>query len=284
MYYALSYLAPRVSFLAGQQAVPIVNKTQFGKSLLPLPPTIDEQEAIAGALSDADALIESLEQLIAKKRHLKQGAVQELLTGKMRLPGLRGEWEIKSLRAVCRAINDGTHFTPEYVETGIPFFSVENVTADDFTNTKFISYKEHDRLIRRCRPEKGDILLTRIGALGETKLIDWDVEASIYVSLALLKLHQDVDSRYVYCYTKSRKFVRDIEGRSLMNASPKKINMGDIGGVPILMPPLAEQIAIASVLSDMDAEIAALEAKLAKARQIKQGMMHNLLTGKIRLI
>jgi type I restriction enzyme S subunit len=246
-------------------------------------PPLAEQKAIAAALSDADALLESLEQLITKKRHLKQGAMQELLTGKRRLPGFSGEWEIKSLGEVCRAINDGTHFTPRYVETGVPFYSVENVTSDDFTNTKFISTKEHNELIKRCRPEKGDILLTRIGALGDTKLIDWDVEASIYVSLALLKVRRDVDSRYLYCYTQCRKFVEDIEGRSLMNATPKKINMGDISGVPIFMPPLAEQTAIAALLTDMDAEIAALDAKLAKTRQLKQGMVHNLLTGKIRL-
>jgi type I restriction enzyme, S subunit len=252
----------------------------------PVPvPDKTEQEAIAEALRDNDALVGSTEQLIAKKRHIKKGAMQELLTGKKRLPGFVGEWALKPLRDVCRAINDGTHVTPQYVSSGVPFYSVENVTANDFTNTKFISHGEHAELIKRCRPEKGDILLTRIGALGETKLIDWDVDASIYVSLALLKPKHDTDPRYLYCYTKSRKFVEDIEDRSLLNASPKKINMAEIGGVPVTIPPnQAEQTAIANTLSDMDGEIAALEAKLAKVRHIKQGMMQNLLTGKIRLV
>src|SRR5262249_6387378 len=159
-----------------------------------------------------------------------------------------------------------------------PFYSVENITANDFVNTKFISEQEHNRLIKRCKPEKGDILLTRIGSIGDTKLIDWDVEASIYVSLALLKVNELIDARYLHCYSKCRQFVKDMEDRSLMNASPKKINMGDIGDVPIPVPQLLERITIATILTDMDTEVAALEEKLAKARQLKQGMMQELLT------
>jgi type I restriction enzyme S subunit len=249
-----------------------------------LPPTKAEQEAIAKALSDADALIESLEQLLTKKRQIKQGAMQELLTGKRRLPGFNGRREMARLGEVCRLIVDGTHFTPRYVEAGVPFYSVENVTANDFSNTKFISFEEHFRLTKRCKPERGDILLTRIGSIGDTKLIDWNVDASIYVSLALLKVNDNIDAGYLYYYSKCRQFVKGMEDRSLMNASPKKINMGDIGHVPVPIPDLSEQIAIATILSDMDAEITALESKLAKARQIRQGMMQELLTGRIRLV
>jgi len=249
-----------------------------------LPSTKVEQKAIAEALSEADSLIESLEQLLAKKRLLKQGAMQELLTGKKRLPGFNGEWVLKRLGEVCRLIVDGTHFTPRYVESGIPFYSVENVTANEFTSTKFISAEEHFQLVKRCKPERGDILLTRIGSIGDTKLIDWNVEASIYVSLALLKIGDHIDAGYLYCYSKCRQFIKDMEDRSLMNASPKKINLRDIGDVPVPVPDRSEQIAIAGILSDMDAELSALKAKLAKARQLKQGMMQELLTGRIRLI
>ncbi|HLO32742.1 MAG TPA: restriction endonuclease subunit S [Anaerolineales bacterium] len=249
-----------------------------------LPPR-HEQEAIVKALSDADALIEALEQLIAKKRQVKQGIMQELLTGKRRLRGFSDEWKVKKLGELCTAIMDGTHFTPKYVNDGIPFYSVENVTANDFSNTKFISLQEHNRLIKRCKPETGDILMTRIGSLGDTKLINWDVNASIYVSLALLKVNkQAINGNYLYAYTESRKFIKDVELRSLINAIPQKINMKNIGDVPILVPSTEEQTVIAETLSDMDAEIAALEGKLSKARQIKQGMMSMLLTGRIRLV
>lgn len=267
---------------------------------VPVPlPSLSEQRAIAATLSDVDALIAALDRLIAKKRDIKQAAMQELLTGKRRLPGFKcgkgykhtevgvipADWDVRTLQDICRVIVDGTHFTPKYVNDGIPFYSVENVTANNFSDTKFISQKEHAELTKRCKPEKDDILLTRIGSLGDTKLIDWNVDASIYVSLALLKLGKIANPNYVYQYTKFRQFVQDIEKRSLMNATPKKINMGNIGIVPIPLPPtLKEQCAISEVLSDMDAEIAALEARRDKTRSLKQGMMQELLTGRIRLV
>ena len=211
--------------------------------------------------------------------------MQELLTGKKRLPRFSGEWEVKKLGEICSSINDGTHSTPRYLDDGIPFYSVENVTNNNFSNTKFISKTEHDELAKRCRPEKGDILLTRIGSLGQTKLIDWEVNASIYVSLALLKVNDNIDAGYLYRYTKSKQFIKDIENRSLINAVPQKINMGEICKVPIAVPPTkAEQTAIAQILSDMDVEIEQLEQKRDKYRMIKQGMMQELLTGKTRLI
>jgi type I restriction enzyme S subunit len=193
------------------------------------------------------------------------------------------DWEVRKLQDLCCSITDGTHYTPKYVREGIPFYSVENVTANNFTDTKFISPEEHGKLIKRCKPEKGDILLTRIGSLGDTKLIDWDVEASIYVSLALLKPSDDIHASFLYGYTKSPQFVRDVERRSLLNAAPKKINMGNVGDIPIPFPPLPEQRAIAEVLSDGDALIAALDRLIAKKRAIKQGAMQQLLTGQTRL-
>jgi type I restriction enzyme S subunit len=127
--------------------------------------------------------------------------------------------------------------------------------------------------------------MTRIGSLGDTKLLDWDVNASIYVSLALLKPGEGVNSEYLYRYSKSKAFILDVEKRSLLNATPKKINMGEIGAIPVPVPrSIQEQEAIATILSDMDAEIESLETKLTKARQVKQGMMQELLTGRIRLV
>jgi type I restriction enzyme S subunit len=266
--------------------------------LLPVPPTLGEQRAIAEVLSDVDALIAALDRLIAKKRAIKQGAMQQLLTGQTRLPRFSDrsgykqtevgmipeDWEVRRLEELCSSITDGTHYTPKYVSDGIPFYSVENVTANNFTDTKFISPEEHAKLIKRCKPERGDILLTRIGSLGDTKLINWDVNASIYVSLALLKPTREVHAGYLHGYSKSNQFVRDVEKRSLLNAAPRKINMGNIGNIPIPLPPLPEQRAIAAVLSDMDAEIAALEARREKTRALKQGMMQELLTGRRRLV
>ena len=264
--------------------VPSLSSKTIESIQIPLPKPA-EQKVIAEALSDVDGLIESLEELVAKKQDIKTATMQQLLTGKKRLLGFDGEWEVRSLGQLCHEINDGTHYTPKYVDNGVPFYSVENVTANNFSDTKFISEKEHYELIKRCKPEKGDILLTRIGSIGDTQIIDWEVNASIYVSLALLKINQLVDERYIYCYTKFHQFQKDIETRSLMNATPKKINMGDIKDVPILCPPtLPEQTAIATILSDMDADIEVLEEQLTKTRSLKSGMMQELLTGNTRLL
>jgi type I restriction enzyme S subunit len=269
--------------VSARSGIPKINREELAQFVVALPP-LPEQQAVAAVLSDVDGLIGALDQLIAKKRAIKLATAQQLFTGKTRLLGSTGTWGVTTLGTLCRSITDGTHFTPSYVVDGVPFYSVENVTADNFTNPKFISVREHAQLTRRCKPEKGDILLTRIGALGETKLIDWDVDASIYVSLALLKVKEDIDSRYLYCYTKSRKFLEDLEARALLNASPKKINMGDIGSVPVPVPEIREQRAIATVLSDMDAELVALQRRRDKTKSIKQGMMQALLTGQIRLL
>jgi type I restriction enzyme S subunit len=193
-------------------------------------------------------------------------------------------WSSLTLADLCDVITDGTHYTPHYVNNGVPFFSVENVTANNFLNVKYITKSEHLKLIKRCRPQRGDILMTRIGSLANTKLIDWDMDASIYVSLALLRPGRRIDTGYLYAYTKSAKFVRDVEDRSLLWATPKKINMGDIGRVPVVFPlDRREQQDIGNVFREVEKHIISLKRLIAKKQAIKQGMAQQLLTGKTRL-
>ncbi len=192
------------------------------------------------------------------------------------------DWECKKLADICTSITDGTHYTPKYVHKGIPFYSVENVTKDNFVNTKYISEIEHNKLVKRCNPEKGDILLTRIGSIGNAKLIDWDVKASIYVSLALLKLKMSTNKFYITQYTNYNSFKKDIISYSLINAIPQKINMNNIGKIPIPLPPLTEQKKIAKILGTWDKAIEQTE-KLIDAKEIlKKGLMQKLLTGRMR--
>lgn len=254
------------------------------RSILVQFPTNSEQVAIASALSDTDTLISKLEKLIKKKKNINQGVAQELLTGKRRLLGFSGKWETKSLGDLVD-VKDGTHQTPKYVEEGIPFYSVESITRNDFENTKYISYAEHKLLTKNFKIEKGDILMTRIGSIGDCKLITWEPNASFYVSLALLKPKNKLTSPYIYHFSKTKYFKRELEDRSLQWAVPKKINLGEISKVKIYVPvDQKEQTAIANVLSDMDLEIQKLESQFTKYQNIKQGMMQTLLTGKIRLI
>lgn len=300
----LAYVLDRMHLnqYSESSAQPGLSAIKLKKLKVSLPPK-QEQTAIATALSDVDNLIQSLEKLIAKKEAIKTGTMQQLLTGKTRLPEfatredgspkgfkqtelgrIPEDWKVGTLSELSSYINDGTHYTPSYVQNGVPFYSVENVTANDFINVKNISLEEHNRLIKRCKPERGDILMTRIGSLGKTRIIDWDVDASIYVSLALIKPSNTIKSQYMYEFSKSNLFQKEVEKRSLVNATPQKINMAEIGQVQICYPKNKnEQTAIATTLSDMDTEIQALQQRLEKTKDIKQGMMQQLLTGKVRL-
>ena len=192
------------------------------------------------------------------------------------------EWGIATLGDVA-VIRDGTHQTPKYVASGVPFFSVEHVTSDDFKNTKFISEQEHRFLTRAFKIEKGDILMTRIGSIGECKLIDWDVDASFYVSLALLKIKPGFSSAFIAHYSKSAAFQKEVEQHSLQSAIPRKINLGPISSVRIVLPTQSEQRAIEAALSDVDALLGGLDSLIAKKRDLKQAAMQQLLTGQTRL-
>lgn len=248
-------------------------------------PDVKEQVAIATALSDVDSLISALTKKIEKKKAIKQGLMQQLLTGKKRLPGFNDKWKSMLLGDIAE-VKDGTHQTPKYVKSGgKPFYSVENVTADDFKNVKHISLEEHKALTSNYRIEKGDVLMTRIGSIGCCKYVDWDVDASFYVSLALLKINEKYDSKFISYLSNIKSFKEEVMLNSLVFAIPQKINLGNISLIKVYIPTSkAEQTAISNILSDCDSEIAALEEKRDKYKEIKQGMMQQLLTGKIRLI
>lgn len=256
----------------------------FVKFCFPLPNS-EEQTAIAAALSDVDSLISALTKKIEKKKAIKQGLMQQLLTGKKRLPGFNDKWKSMLLGDIAE-VKDGTHQTPQYVKSGgKPFYSVENVTADDFKNVKHISLEEHKALTSNYRIEKGDVLMTRIGSIGCCKYVDWDVDASFYVSLALLKINEKYDSKFISYLSNIKSFKEEVMLNSLVFAIPQKINLGNISLIKVYIPTSkAEQTAISNILSDCDSEIAALEEKRDKYKEIKQGMMQQLLTGKIRLI
>jgi type I restriction enzyme S subunit len=191
------------------------------------------------------------------------------------------DWIITRIGDIA-TVKDGTHQTPRYVPVGIPFYSVEHVTSGNFDDTKFITVDEHKFLTRSFRMERGDVLMTRIGSIGDCKLIDWDVDASFYVSLALLKIH-GASPVYFEQYSKTHSFKREVELHSLASAIPRKINLGPISDVKIVLPPPAEQSAIATALSDVDTLLSSLDALISKKRDIKQAAMQQLLTGKARL-
>ena len=244
-----------------------VNAGSLKHLAVPLPPTKAEQETIAEALSDADALIESLEQLLVKKRQLKKGAMQELLTGKKRLLGFSGEWEVKRLGEIA-FIKTGGRNNQDKSENGeYPFF-VRSATVERINS---YSYDCEAILI----PGEGGI-----GDIFHYVRGRFDVHQRVY---AITQFSPETLGRFVYVYMVEKFGAHAM--RNSVKATVDSLRLPTFQNFELVMPPtVEEQITIATILSDMDAEIVALETKLAKARQLKQGMMQELLTGRIRLI
>ncbi|MCS6287415.1 MAG: restriction endonuclease subunit S [Nitrospira sp.] len=254
-------------------------------------PTELEQHAIAEALSDADALIESLEQLLAKKRQIKQGAMQELLSGKKRLPGFSGEWEVKRLGDETDRITKGTTPTSlgrNFTDQGINFVKVESLSEEGSVISEMLAAIDDNthRLLKRSQLREKDILFSIAGALGRTAIVKTDLlSANTNQALAIIRIKAQSCLRHDFLlkYLAGPQILAHITAINVQ-AAQANLSLEDIRSFEVPAPSPDEQIAIATVLSDMDAEIAALEAKLAKARLLKQGMMQELLTGRIRLI
>ena len=254
-------------------------------------PPLEEQKHIAEALSDVDNMIYSLEKLIAKKKSVKQGAMQELLTGKKRLPGFDEEWNkinlAKKSKIKARIGWQGLT-TNEYLDSGYSYL----VTGTDFVNGKIdwdnCHYVAKDRFDqdKDIQIQNDDILITKDGSLGKTALVKGlDKPATLNSGVFVIRpIQESYDPAFVY-YILSSFVFKDFLDHLSAGSTIIHLYQKDISKFEFLMPPTTgEQIAIASILSDMDNEIEALEQKLEKTRQIKQGMMQQLLTGKIRLV
>jgi type I restriction enzyme, S subunit len=287
--FALRSAAVRSQIIArGQGAVRAnIGQRDLCRVKVPLP-SVAEQRAIAETLSDADALIESLEQLLAKKRQIEQGAMQALLTGKNRLPGFEVEagskqselgvipqdWDVHCLGEGIK-LTSGQHVLAQHCTTddvGIAYIT----GPSDFTNRRIQHSKYTTKPGIVC--EANDILVTVKGS-GVGSLARADMSYCISRQLMAIR---------VVNWSPDFVFFSLKRNASLFGAAASGLIPGlsreDVLGSRIALPRArAEQSAIAAALTDMDSEIFAIEAKVAKARLIKQGMMQQLLTGAIRL-
>jgi type I restriction enzyme S subunit len=231
-----------------------------------------------------------MEKLIAKKRAVKQGAMQELLTGKRRLPGFSGEWVEKKICDYSLLVTKGTTPTSigrKFESTGISFVKIESIVNNriDKNLCAFIDKGTNDTLSRSILKEN-DILISIAGALGRVAKVEKSIlPANTNQALAIIRLDETkICIEFIYWYLQSKMIIEHIAEINVQGAQAN-LSLENINTLPIWVPPTTtEQAAIATVLSDMDAEIDALTTKLEKIRQIKQGMMNELLTGRIRLV
>ncbi len=257
-------------------------------------PPMDEQKEIADALSDADHLISSLKKLIAKKKAVRQGAMQELLTGKRRLPGFSGEWETRPLEDYCTLITKQTGFDyTSYIKPALVKQKLLNtlpmIQTINFSGRK-VSF-DTDYFI----PE--NVAAQFPGIILETKCVLFSIVGASVGNIGLYpggrafcggaigitRFKDESDVEWVFYYMNSSGGQRQIQYVTKGGAQAT-LTIADIRKFSIPTPGKREREEIVSVLSAMDAEIQKLEQKLEKYRQIRQGMMQELLTGKIRLV
>lgn len=227
---------------------------------IPLPPTLREQQAIAEALGDVDGLISAVDALIAKKRALKQGTMQALLTGQHRLPGFAGEWVVKRLADVA----------PLQRGFDLPTTELRNGEFPVVYSNGILNYHAEYKA-------KGPGVVTgRSGTIGRVTFVDknyWPHNTSLWVTD--FKGNDPKFIYYLYTYINFERFGT--------GSGVPTLNRNDVHAYSIHVPTLSEQTAIAQILADMDAEIAALVQKREKTVALKQGMMQALLTGQVRL-
>jgi len=253
----------------------LVGMETFRKTLFQLPPTKAEQEAIAEALRDADAYIESLEQLIAKKRLVKQGVMQELLTSKRRLPGFRGDWERKCLGEISIVVMGQSPDSNFYNSHGLGIPLIQGNA--DISNRKSIQRVWTTQVTKSC--QEGDILLAVRAPVGEVGIASQDSCLGRGVcAVKATNIHRDF---LLYTLIQAENVWKDIEQGSTFTS----VNSTQVNSLKISHPvSREEQIAISTVLNNIETEILSLEQQRDKSRLLKQGMMQELLTGRIRVV
>lgn len=268
-------------------SIPQLTVPRVADSVIPVPP-LPEQQAIAEALSDVDALLAAMTTVIEKKRAIKQGAMQQLLSGKQRLAGFTGKWVEKRL-GDCGAFSKGKGISRAQAQTGsIPAVRYGELYTTHHNYIKaFESFISAEVAMSATRLNQGDIVFACSGEtkeeIGKCAAFLGDDVAYAGGDLIIFSPGLGYDSLFL-AYELNTSFCVSQKAAAGQGDAVVHICQSALAELLVRIPPtLAEQQAIATALSDMDAEIAALEAKRAKYERIKQGMMQELLTGKTRL-
>lgn len=249
-----------------------INQEALKRLQIAVPPSLSEQRNIADALSDMDALLGALGRLIAKKRDLKQAAMQQLLTGQTRLPSFHGEWDVRRLGDVAEIVMGQSPSSSSYNSIGIGLPLIQGNA--DIKNRKAIRRTFTTQITKRG--VGGDILMSVRAPVGEVSRTEFDV----CLGRGVCAIRYDNEFIYHCLINLETTWVKHSKGSTFDSVNSADVNAFEIS-MPIDHP---EQAAIAKVLSDMDAELSALEQRRNKTRDLKQAMMQELLTGRIRLV
>jgi len=260
-----------------------ITNSSLKSFVIPFPDTECERSTIATALSDVDALISSLDKLIAKKRDIKQAAMQQLLTGKRRLPGFCGEWVSRRIGDISDSSSGGTPLSSvsAYYGGSIPWVSISDMTSSG----KYLVMTERSLTDEGLAASAakvfpaGTVLYAMYASIGECSIAA--IELCSSQAILGIRPRESCDGHYLYYWLVSKKDEVIAMGQ---HGTQANLNADMVKDFRVPLPTIDEQRAIANVLSDMDAEIEALERRRDKTRLLKQGMMQELLTGRVRLV
>jgi type I restriction enzyme S subunit len=264
-YYLERNLRERIRVEVNAGNTPYITMGTLTQMEVVLPKNLFEQQAIATALSDADAYIESLEQLITKKRQIKQGVMQELLTGERRLPGFPRQWEEKKLGEIAHLYQSETIPASRFTDNGYPVYGANGVVG-------FFSRYNHEswQVTVTCRG-------STCGTVNRTVNRSWITGNAMVVNCDEIN---GIDKQFLFYLLSQQDLTKCISG-----TGQPQIVRAPLANFQVYLPAdVEEQVAIGLLLADIDAEIDAQTCKLEKARHLKSAMMQQLLTGKIRLV
>ena len=291
-----------LAYLLANQEIPNTGYNRHFKFLkemvLTVPTDLSEQEAIAEALSDADAMIEGLERLIAKKRLIKQGAIQDLLTARRRTNGRVEErddqghpidwqhFELSELASFITGPFGSTFHKSDYVRGGIPLINPSHIVSGEIVPDEGITISaEMARGLNVFALRENDVVIGRRGEMGRCAVVTASSAGYLCGTGAMIVRPKDGSmAELLQAILSSPNVIADIEENSV-GTTMINLNQATLASLRVFLPSSSEErIDLATVLLDMDTEIQTLETRLEKARAVKEGMMQNLLTGRIRLV
>ena len=272
--------------------MPRTSWAQLGRFEFLLPP-LPEQRKIVAILSSVDNAIEKTQAVIDQVQVVKRGLMQELLT--RGLPGrhrrfkqteigkIPMDWRVVRLSDVTTHITDGVHKTPEYVDTGIPFLSVNNLRDGrlDFSNCRFVSEDTHQRLVKRCCPEPGDLLMGKVATLGVVDVVKSIQPFSIFVQLALIRPTRAAHSSFLKWIIRGDHCQRRI-GEAASGTGMKYIGIGQISQLSLPLPSIDEQEGISARLDALETRIDTETTAKDGLLDLKSSLVSILLTGQLR--
>ena len=273
------YNVVKWSGLEGSTIKRLYNKNILDTSIsLPQP---KEQTQIGNYFKNLDQLITQHQQKYDKLLSIKKAMLKKMFpqnganVPEIRFKGFTDEWVEKKLENITNAIFDGTHQTPTYTDFGIPFFSVENLISNK--SNKFISYTDYLETTKINKPEKNDVLITRIGNIGFSKVVDWDYPFSIYVTLAVIKQSEQFNSYFLNFNIQSSQYQNELLTNSLLSAVPCKINMDNLRKTKItISTDIQEQTKIGNYFTHLDNLITLNNQKLEKLKNIKKAFLDKM--------